>query len=236
MYKIRMFLFVLLSFSFYNLNAQLSDNTKSYTKMQSVIQNKSIIQKQAHYKKTNNRFGNKHSFSSTCWRIWYNLRQNIVYPIDTTLYCLNCGQSSPVTNLRRQIYTQFLRVLGYTGIISDPAIIGMQCCVGIADAWAADKSTRAIVKEDIVAFTAFYAFFAGLDHLCEKVIMNETIMPSSISKIGRALDASLSVLVVWQGIKLLIKGYIATQAADIIAEPITCFMYDDYGDDYGDNY
>src|SRR5436305_1104426 len=122
MYSARIYLF-LLSLFFYNLNAHLSDNTESGTGLksaiqkqltaqkQSIIQNKSITQKQTRYKKTNNRFGNKHSFSSTCWRIWYNLRRNIIYPIDTVIYCLNCGQSSPVTNLRTHLYTQFLRTL-----------------------------------------------------------------------------------------------------------------------------
>ncbi len=250
MYNRRTFLFFLLSFSFFDFNAgntRLSDNTKLDTKQQQIIQKKhdqqqsslkknglkktdqqQINKKQTHYKRKDNRFGNKYSLLSACWHLWYNLRKKIIYPIDNLIYCLNCGQESPVVDLRKKIYTQCLRAIGYNGAVSDPALVGMQCGVGIADAWAADKSTRMIVKEDIVAFGAFYAFLAGLDLLYENVIINEAIMPPYVSKTCQTLDTSMNAVVIWKGIKLLIKGYIATWASDIIAEPITYFMYDNY--------
>lgn len=214
MRSICMFLLFLVSFFPHNLNARLGDSPR--------LDNT----KQKLYQKTDSYFGNKLSFSRACWRLWYKLRKKYIYPVDTVFYCLNCAQSSPITDLRKQIYTRFLRAIGYAGIVSDPVIVGMQCCVGIADAWTADKSTRAIVKEDVIAFVAFYAFLIGLDHVHEKVIMNEAFMPSYVSKICDTLDTGLNALVFWKGIKLLVKGYIALQASHIIAEPITCFMYD----------
>lgn len=142
---------------------------------------------------------------SSLWRMWYDLRQGILYPLDTMLLLGSTALGEPAS------VCAGLRVAAGYDAVPDVCNTGYplataQFGVGIIDAWLADKPGAQIIEEDVVGFASYIGFLVALDSLGHN---NEDVVPS-ILKNNSLVKA----------ITFYLKHKLARMGATVVSKPV----------------